>query len=102
MFSFLDSASTDISNNVGSEALSKNETQSTGCQQNKPIALTFDSVTNKPAYTDGFEDTCDSEDEQWWIDDNMNKTDPWKSVNVEPMFQYPVFENQYLFDDLNE
>ncbi|CAF1608501.1 unnamed protein product, partial [Rotaria magnacalcarata] len=39
----------------------------------------------------------DFHEDQMWIDDNMKESDPWMNLTIEPVFQYPVMENQELF-----
>jgi len=34
-----------------------------------------------------------------WLQENEHNIDPWKNVEVEPIFQYPVEVNEFLFCD---
>ncbi|CAF2094813.1 unnamed protein product [Rotaria magnacalcarata] len=47
--------------------------------------------------TDDAECVPDFHEDQMWIDDNMKESDPWMNLTIEPVFQYPVMENQELF-----
>lgn len=55
-----------------------------------------------PTKTDEPEDSTDFHDEHMWLDDNVKKVDPWRNVQVEPIFKYPVLEDQFLFNDINQ
>jgi hypothetical protein len=51
---------------------------------------------------DGFEDELDTYVYQTWLEENMDSIDPWKNMELEPAFQYPVEENEFLFRDINQ
>jgi hypothetical protein len=40
--------------------------------------------------------------DQRWLEENMNSIDPWKNMELEPTFQYPFEENEFLFRDINQ
>jgi hypothetical protein len=38
---------------------------------------------------------------QMWLEANVESINPWENVELEPMYQYPVEENEVLFNDIN-
>lgn len=37
--------------------------------------------------------------DQMWLEENLHTIDPWKNMEFEPIFQYPVEDNEFLFCD---
>ena len=37
-----------------------------------------------------------------WLEESQSSTDPWENVELEPMFQYPVMENEFLSIDARQ
>jgi hypothetical protein len=31
-----------------------------------------------------------------WFEQSVDNIDPWKNVELEPIFQYPLMENEFL------
>ncbi|CAF1432883.1 unnamed protein product, partial [Rotaria sordida] len=50
---------------------------------------------------DEFEDEPDVFVHQTWLEENTNNIDPWKNVELESAFQFPIEENEILFHDID-
>lgn len=37
--------------------------------------------------------------DQTWLEENVHNIDPWKNIELEPIFQYPVEDNEFSFRD---
>lgn len=37
--------------------------------------------------------------DQAWFQENVQNIDPWNNVEVEPIFQYPIEVNEFLFNN---
>jgi hypothetical protein len=45
---------------------------------------------------DILEDEPDMYIDQMWFEQSVDNIDPWKNVELEPIFQYPLMENEFL------
>ncbi|CAF4001231.1 unnamed protein product [Rotaria sordida] len=50
---------------------------------------------------DGSQDVSDMHEDQMWLEECVDN-DPWKNVEIAPMFQYPVMENDFLSDESSQ
>ena len=48
------------------------------------------------------EDEANMYTDNMWLEESQNSMDPWKNVELEPMFQYPVMENEFLSTDARQ
>jgi hypothetical protein len=39
--------------------------------------------------------------DQTWLEESMDNIDPWKNIEFEPIFQYSVEDNPFLFRDIS-
>ncbi len=51
---------------------------------------------------DKSEDESDIFVDQTWLEEVVDNIDPWKNVELEPIFPYPVEDNEFLFRDINQ
>ncbi len=40
--------------------------------------------------------------DQTWLEELVDNLDPWKNVELEPIFPYPIEDNEFLLRDTNQ
>ena len=102
-FSWIDPTSLDVSNN-------KNDVHSSTCtspinvpeESNLYTSPVDDNDDDDDAGNDDtFEDEVDVSVDQWWLEDDTNFFDPWKDVQLEPIFQYGMEDDESLFHEID-
>ncbi|CAF4831947.1 unnamed protein product [Rotaria socialis] len=93
----LELASSSISNSISAKGFPDNEARPINDCEYQFSHTIPDPDSNISKTTDEAECVPDFNEDQMWIDDNVKESDPWMNLTIEPVFQYPVMENQELF-----
>ncbi|CAF1397355.1 unnamed protein product [Rotaria magnacalcarata] len=96
----LDSELPDISNH-NTEEISQ-ETYSENHFQFSYGLSNYSCHSDNSKVEDALEDAVHMDDNQMWLEKRIEDADPWKDVDVEQIFQYPVADNEFLSTDINQ
>ncbi|CAF4129488.1 unnamed protein product [Rotaria socialis] len=92
----LDSTSSTISNDNNEEV--SHQADSLNHFESQSDFSTSNCYSDVQIAENGSQDVFDAYDDQMWLDERvLNAIDPWENVEIEPIFQYPVLEKEFLF-----
>ncbi|CAF3872548.1 unnamed protein product [Rotaria magnacalcarata] len=97
----LDSTSSNISNDNTEEI--SHQADSLNHFESQSDFSTYNYHSDVQIAENGSQDVLNAYDEQMWLDERVeNIIDPWGNVEIEPIFQYPVMEKEFLFADSSQ